>query len=248
MLTLSNSLPWLRRIDGAWTVCTSPSRLELSGPRVRGRTSYGPVRVIARKHHQAGNLRPRAGVYEHMSEAMIRHAGLQGDSSRAQADDFGAYVRASERRHKRLAFLLTGDLHEAEDLLQAAYAKVYPNWSKVRTYDIPDAYLRRVMVSLRTSWWRRSRNREWSVPDRSQNANHIADPAGTVIQTQALLLALRQLPERQRAAVVLRHWCDLSEAETAAAMRCSLGTVKSNTSKGLAHLRAALGRTEEGAS
>ncbi len=215
---------------------------------VRERALYRPVRVIARKHHQAGNLRHGAGVYEHMSEAMIGPAGVLGDSTRAKADDFGAYVRASERRHKRLAFLLTGDLHEAEDLLQAAYAKVYPHWSKVRTYDVPDAYLRRVMLSLRTSWWRRSRNREWSVADLSENSNHIADPAGTVIESQALLLALRQLPERQRAAVVLRHWCDLSEADTAAAMRCSVGTVKSNTSKGLAHLRAALGQAEGGAS
>lgn len=187
-------------------------------------------------------------MYEHMSEAMIGPAGVLGESARSQADDFGAYVRASERRHKRLAFLLTGDLHEAEDLLQAAYAKVYPHWSKVRTYDVPDAYLRRVMLSLRTSWWRRSRNREWSVADLSENANHIADPAGTVIESQTLLLALRQLPERQRAAVVLRHWCDLSEADTAAAMRCSVGTVKSNTSKGLAHLRAALGQAEGEAS
>jgi len=84
--------------------------------------------------------------------------------------------------------------------------------------------------------------------DLPENANHSADPAGTVIESQALLLALRQLPKRQRAAVGLRHWCDLSEADTAAAMGCSLGTVKSNTSKGLAHLRAALGRAEGGAS
>ncbi|MEJ7628127.1 MAG: SigE family RNA polymerase sigma factor [Nocardioidaceae bacterium] len=175
-------------------------------------------------------------------------AAVTAESSWAQADDFEAYVRASERRHKRLAFLLTGDLHEAEDVLQAAYAKTYPHWSRVRTYDVPDAYLRRVMVSLRTSWWRRSRNREWSMADLPENANHTPDPAGTVVESQTLLLTLRQLPERQRAAVVLRHWCDLSEADTAAATGCSHGTVKSNTSKGLAHLRTALGRAEGAAS
>jgi RNA polymerase sigma-70 factor (sigma-E family) len=170
------------------------------------------------------------------------------DESWTQADDFAAYVRASERRHKRLAFLLTGDLHDAEDLLQAAYAKTYPHWRRVRTYDAPDAYLRRVMVSLRTSWWRRSRNREWATADLPEPAIEGTDHASAVVGNQTLLLALRQLPDRQRAAVVLRHWCDLSEADTAAAMGCSLGTVKSNTSKGLAHLRTALARAEGGAS
>ncbi|CUR55368.1 RNA polymerase, sigma-24 subunit, ECF subfamily [metagenome] len=187
-------------------------------------------------------------MYDDMNEAMIGSVEGLGGDSRARADDFDAYVRASERQHKRLAFLLTGDLHAAEDLLQAAYAKMYPHWGKVRTYDVPDAYLRRVMVSLRTSWWRRSRNREWTVSDVPEPTHEprarTADPAGTVTESQTLLVALRELPERQRAAVVLRHWCDLSEADTAAAMGCSVGTVKSNTSKGLAHLRSALGQTE----
>jgi RNA polymerase sigma-70 factor (sigma-E family) len=157
------------------------------------------------------------------------------------ADDFAAYVRASEQRHKRLAFLLTGDLHEAEDLLQAAYAKVYPRWHKIRTYDVPDAYLRRVMVSQRVSWWRRSKGAEVVRADLSGMVVQAADPAPGLVESQALLDALRQLPPRQRAAVVLRHWCDLSEAEVADTMDCSVGTVKSNTSKGLAHLRGALG-------
>ena len=183
-----------------------------------------------------------------MNRALHSAAEATGEGSRAQADDFEAYVRASGPRHKRLAFLLTGDLHEAEDLLQAAYAKTYPHWGKVRTYDVPDAYLRRVMVSLRTSWWRRSRNREWSIADVPEKASRGPDLAGTVVESQTLLLSLRQLPERQRAAVVLRHWCDLSEADTAAALGCSLGAVKSNTSKGLAHLRTALGQADEGAS
>lgn len=183
-----------------------------------------------------------------MNKATDSPAEVTGDDSSDQADDFGAYVRASERRHKRLAFLLTGDLHEAEDLLQSAYAKTYPHWNRVRMYDVPDAYLRRVMVSLRTSWWRRHRNREWSVADVPESANHVSDHAGSVVESQELLLSLRQLPERQRAAVVLRHWCDLSEADTATAMGCSPGTVKSNTSKGLAHLRAALDRAEGAAS
>jgi RNA polymerase sigma-70 factor (sigma-E family) len=183
-----------------------------------------------------------------MNNAPNRAAEVTRDDSWTPADDFAAYVRASERRHKRLAFLLTGDLHEAEDLLQAAYAKTFPHWRKVRTYDAPDAYLRRVMVSLRTSWWRRSRHREWPVADLPEQGSLTTDHAGAVVDNMALLLVLRDLPERQRVAVVLRHWCDLSEADTATAMGCSLGTVKSNTSKGLAHLRTALTGAEGAAS
>lgn len=186
-------------------------------------------------------------VYHHMSEASSSATEVAGDRAADDADGFAAYVRASEHRHKRLAFLLTGDLDAAEDLLQAAYAKMYPHWAKARTYDVPDAYLRRVMVSLRTSWWRRTRNREWSTdepPEGSHPSHDGADPAGPVVEREVLLHALRTLPTRQRAAVVLRHWCDLSEAETASAMGCSRGTVKSSTSKGLAHLRAALAQVE----
>lgn len=154
---------------------------------------------------------------------------------------FEDYVHDSGQRLKRLAFLLTGDLNEAEDLLQSAYVKAMPHWKKISGYDVPDAYMRRVMVSIRTSWWRRSKGREKlvaEIPERSTGTTRIDD---AVVETQTLLNALRALPDRQRAAVVLRHWCDLSEAETAESMGCSVGTVKSNTSKGLAHLRAALG-------
>lgn len=197
----------------------------------------------APRHAGRGNLANSGRVYVDMERAM---GSIEADAGPVAADtwlDFESYVRASERRHKRLAYLLAGDLHAAEDLLQAAYAKVYPKWGTVRTYESPDAYLRKVMVSLRTSWWRRHRNREWStheIPDTGSGA----DPGRAVAESQALLAALRRLPARQRAAVVLRHWCDLSEAETAQIMSCSRGTVKSNTSKGLAHLRAALGQAE----
>lgn len=156
------------------------------------------------------------------------------------ADSFEDYVRASGPRLKRLAFLLTGDQTEAEDLLQSAYAKVLPHWTRVSSYDAPDAYMRRVMVSLRTSWWRRSRGRERLVDEIPEHASASAGFSDTVVDNQTLLAALRTLPERQRAAVVLRHWCDLSEAETAATMGCSVGTVKSSTSRALAQLRTTL--------
>ena len=183
-------------------------------------------------------------MYGDMRPATSTTGGAVGRPPGPEVDEFSAYVRASERKHKRLAFLLTGDLHAAEDLLQAAYAKVYPRWEKVRTYESPDAYLRRVMVNLRTSWWRRHKNREWATADLPDLGHAGPDGATAVVESQALLLALRELPDRQRITVVLRHWCDLSEADTASVMNCSLGTVKSNNSKGLARLRTVLGRPE----
>lgn len=154
-------------------------------------------------------------------------------------EDFDAYVRASGPRLARLAFLLTGDHDTAEDLLQTAYAKVLPRWRQVSTYEDPDAYVRRVMVNTRTSWWRRHRGREssWAqVPDTAGRGD-VADDEAVLDE---VLAALRSLPRRQQVAVVLRHYCDLSEAETAAVMGISVGGVKSTTSKGLTALRAVL--------
>jgi RNA polymerase sigma-70 factor (sigma-E family) len=155
-------------------------------------------------------------------------------------EGFEEWVLASGTRHKRLAYLLTGDLHEAEDLLQSAYAKVLPKWSRVSTYDSPDAYVRRVMVNLRTSRWRRLRDREWTTDTVPEPRSSTPDLSAMVVESDSLLAALGRLPARQRAAVVLRHWCDLSEAETASVMGCSAGTVKSTTSRGLTALRAHL--------
>lgn len=171
----------------------------------------------------------------------------RGDVVASTGEGFESWVRASSPRLRRLAYLLTGNLDEAEDLLQSAYAKVLPRWHRISTYDSPEAYMHRVMVNLRTSWWRRSRNREWStdeIPEASWRAGTPGE-GDAVVESQVLLAALRALPERQRAAVVLRHWCDLSEAQTADAMQCSVGTVKSSASRGLAHLRAALAQTPD---
>lgn len=106
------------------------------------------------------------------------------------------------------------------------------------------------MVNLRTSWWRRSRNREWVTDEIPETPWRIGTPGegDAVVQSHVLRAALRALPERQRAAVVLRHWCDLSEVETADAMRCSDGTVKSHAFRGLARLREALGETTDASS
>lgn len=184
-----------------------------------------------------------------MSRDVNGEAAIPRDNVAAPGEEesFESWVRASSARLRRLAYLLAGDLDQAEDLLQSAYAKVLPRWRKISGYDSPEAYMYRVMVNLRTSWWRRSRNREWStdeIPEAPWRAGS-PDESDAVVQSQVLLAALRALPERQRAAVVLRHWCDLSEAATAHAMNCSVGAVKSNASRGLAQLRAALAQTPE---
>jgi RNA polymerase sigma factor (sigma-70 family) len=140
----------------------------------------------------------------------------------------------------------------SEDLLQAAYAKVMSHWWRVCRYDNPDAYLRRVMISIRTSWWRQLRGREVLTaqpPDHAGTARGSrgpgtdGDPAVAEAELDRLLWALRTLPRRQQIAVVLRHYCDLSEAETAATLGISVGGVKSLTSRGLTALRAVLAST-----
>jgi RNA polymerase sigma factor (sigma-70 family) len=121
--------------------------------------------------------------------------------------------------------------------------------SHVVNYDVPaspEAYLHRVMVNLRTSWWRRHRNREYAVAEVPESAwAGTPSPTDRVIESQALLTALKAMPDKQRATVVLRYYCDLSEAETAEVMHCSLGTVKSNASRGLASLRVVLAAHHE---
>jgi RNA polymerase sigma-70 factor (sigma-E family) len=200
--------------------------------------------------HAARNLAWRCNVGDHacVFPDMERRAAIARSNAAASTNGgFEGWVRASSPHLRRLAYLLTGDLDQAEDLLQEAYAKVFPRWRKVSAYDSPDAYMYRVMVNLRTSWWRRTRNRESSTNKIPEPFWHAGSPgeAEAVVESQVLLSALRALPERQRAAVVLRYWCDLSEAATATAMTCSVGSVKSNASRGLAKLRTALAETHD---
>ncbi len=154
---------------------------------------------------------------------------------------FDVYVRASGDRLRRSAFLLTGDADAAEDLLQAAYAQVLPRWGVIARSESPDAYLRRVMVNTRTSWWRRHRGRERpssAVAHAAPGPGAGQDIAEDQARRDALLRALRTLPASQLRAVVLRHYYDLSERETAAVTGWSPGAVKSLTSRGLHALRA----------
>jgi RNA polymerase sigma-70 factor (sigma-E family) len=149
----------------------------------------------------------------------------------------------------RLAYLLCGDRHFAEDLVQACLIKMYQVWPRIERPEAVDTYVRRVLLRC---WlteqrrpWRRRESRDGVVPEQAAERS---DPSLGVESDQVrdlLRRALAEIPPRQRAAVVLRYWSQLSVTETAAIMRCSEGTVKSQTARGLAALRAAI--TKRGA-
>jgi len=154
------------------------------------------------------------------------------------ARDFDAYCRDHGRALCRSAFLLTGDHHLAEDLVQTALAKVAPRWDRIAADADPMPYIRTVVVRTAIAWRRR---RWWGeVPTSPLPEATGSDHLDGLVARDRLRRALLGVPPRQRAALVLRFYEDLSEAETARAMGCGIGTVKSQTAKGLARLRTLL--------
>lgn len=151
---------------------------------------------------------------------------------------FEEFVSTRYAALRRTAYLLTGDWGRAEDLVQTALAKTWLAWPRLERHGELDAYVRRVIVTSHASWWRRRWRGEQptaQLPDRATGSDAMA----TSDLRDALRQALARLPAKQRAAVVLRHYEQLSEAEVAAVLAISIGTVKSRTSRGLAALRSA---------
>jgi len=145
-------------------------------------------------------------------------------------DGFEEFVDACAARLLVTAGLLTRDRHRAEDLLQTTLLKTWSAWSRIDTH--PEAYARRTMVNTYTAWWRRRWNAEQpsdTVPERPVEDG---DPAVHL----DLRRAIDRLPRRQRAVVVLRWFEDLTEAQVAEVMGCSVGTVKSQASRALRKL------------
>ncbi|AXG77552.1 SigE family RNA polymerase sigma factor [Streptomyces paludis] len=151
---------------------------------------------------------------------------------------FDEFARSRQAHLRRAAYLLCGDWHLAEDLVQTSLAKLYAVWHRVHM-DSPDGYARRVL--FRTFLDENRRRRWWDRP--TAHEYDVAAPAQDPELRLTLLAALRQVPDRSRAVLVLRFWEDQSVEETAAALGCSAGTVKSQTSRGLATLRRVLGDT-----
>jgi len=157
----------------------------------------------------------------------------------ARDADFAAYLAARQSSLLRTAYLLTGNRHDAEDLVQSAFAKLYLSWDKVRDHGSIDGYVRRILVNEHNSLWRRAwKRREHTADDAvlsSLDKPHhdtyddgLGDAVWDVVQT---------LPRKARAVVVLRYYEEMSEAETAAVLGISVGTVKSQASRALATLR-----------
>jgi RNA polymerase sigma-70 factor (sigma-E family) len=156
-----------------------------------------------------------------------------------KADDFSEFAHARWPALVRLAYGLTGDLDLAEDVAQTALANAYASWWRVRKADDPDAYLRRMALNAYRAGFRKRRVAEeltGSPPDPGARLA-IEGPARQQADRAAVIAALMTLPPRQREVVLLRFWLDLSEAQVAAALGCSVGTVKSQASRALAKLR-----------
>lgn len=144
--------------------------------------------------------------------------------------EFTVWAVGVERRLLRSAYLLTGDLHRAEDLVQEALVKVAMRWDRLRAGN-PTAYARTIVVRDQISWWRR--RREIPVEEVSTGAAVSSDPDVAMVVRRSL----QRLTAAQRAVVVLRHFDDLSVEETAAILRVAPGTVKSQNAAALARLR-----------
>ena len=154
---------------------------------------------------------------------------------------FDEFVLARSSGLLRTAYLLTHDHALAEDLLQTALAKAWFAWERI---DQHEAYVRRILVTTYATWWRRRWNGEHPTDELPETGGphppgptDPGDPGDAVGQRHDLWSAMERLPRRQRAVVVLRYFEDLTEAQTAQVLGCSVGTVKSQASKAFAKLR-----------
>jgi RNA polymerase sigma-70 factor (sigma-E family) len=159
-----------------------------------------------------------------------------------KAEDFEAFVAARQRALWRSAFLLTGESGLAEDLVQTALIRTWPHWGRLAGSEGAEAYVRRAMFTAHASWWRRRWRGETPVDVVPEPARP-STPADPDVR-ESMRRALLTLPPRQRAAVVLRYFEDLTEVQTAHVLGCSTGTVKSQTFKALETLRRHPGLSE----
>jgi RNA polymerase sigma-70 factor (sigma-E family) len=153
-----------------------------------------------------------------------------------EPDGFREFVLTRSPALKRAAWLLTGEHAAAEDLVQASLARTWPRWGALARTSSAEAYVRRVMFTTYVNWTKR----RWRGEVPSAQPPEVAEANDDIVAAEAradVRAALAELTPRQRAVVVLRYFEDLSEAQTAEALGCSVGTVKSQTSKALARLR-----------
>jgi RNA polymerase sigma-70 factor (sigma-E family) len=149
--------------------------------------------------------------------------------------EFHEFVTSRGRSLLHSAYLLTGNLADAEDLMQSALAKTYQAWDRIEDRKALDGYVRRAMVNTHISWWRRRKLDEYPTDDLPDQP--VDDATVTSETHDALRRAIDRLPQRMRAAVVLRFFEDMTEAEVADVLGVSQGTVKSTVSRAVAKLR-----------
>ena len=171
---------------------------------------------------------------------VISETGVEVGVGVRRDAEFSTYLAARQGSLLRTAYLLTGDRHQAEDLVQTAFAKLYLAWDRVQDRESIDGYVRRILVNENNSVWRRAWKR------REVATEHLPEAPSRDIYDEGRSAALwglvQTLPRKARAVVVLRYYEELSEAETADVLGISVGTVKSQTSRALATLR---GRTPD---
>jgi RNA polymerase sigma-70 factor (sigma-E family) len=156
-------------------------------------------------------------------------------------EEFTAFVTASARRLRQTAFLLCGGWHQADDAVQSALVKLYLNWDRVQARESTESFVRTTLVrglidESRRPWRRES---SWESPPELPQIEQLGEDDRLLVRQM-----LAQVPPRQRAVLVLRYFLDCDVAETARMIRCSEGTVKSQTARGLERLRQLLGETE----
>lgn len=175
----------------------------------------------------------------HRAETDDMSTGDRHDRQTRRDEEFTSYLAARQPGLLRTAYLLTGDRHTAEDVLQTSLAKLYLAWDKVRDRDSVDAYVRRIMVNENNSLWRRPWKKREHATDLTPEGFHDTPYEDTYDDGQGAALwdVVQSLPPKARAVVVLRYYEQLSEAETADVLGISVGTVKSQCSRAVAALR-----------
>jgi RNA polymerase sigma-70 factor, ECF subfamily len=157
-------------------------------------------------------------------------------------ESFREFVAAGSPALLRVAYLLVGDLTLAEDLLQSALVKTYLAWGRIRDPGAVHAYVRRVLATTATSWWRRRSS--WEEPVAAPPDRVTPDFAPHQVQSAAIRQVLMALPAKQRAVLVLRFYEDMTEAEVAETLGVTRGTVSRYTARALAALRSRLDEEE----
>ncbi|WP_323794374.1 SigE family RNA polymerase sigma factor, partial [Nocardioides sp.] len=183
-------------------------------------------------------------VQEYMIDTTARDSARPGARTEQRVGpsalpDFDEFVAARSTTLLRTAYLLTHDHALAEDLLQTSLTKAWFAWSRIS--DSPEAYVRKVLFHTYATWWRRKWNGEQATEDLPEPSRRDGgsgrDQAHATGAGLDLWTAMERLPRRQRAVVVLRYFEDLTEAQTAEVLGCTVGTVKSQCSRALAKLR-----------